>query len=356
MSADILQLRPMTAGDILDRAIRIYRRNFVPLVTIVAIVTLPFALVQVFAALISYPLNPSQFDAGVFEPGRLLLGQGLQYLAAFAAAIAAIFQNAALAAFVSEKFLGRGISVRQAYRHALHRWLSLLIAIFLIGMVNVIVFGVLFGVFLVPLIGIASLGSGADSGASAVFGIMSLAFCCLLAPALVVAIFLNTRWAFFIQAIVLENFNSTGSMGRSWKLVKGSFWRVLFMLFVIALIINLFSVGPILLVTAAATLLASPVLIALASAVSGALVSLLFAPLQFAALTVLYYDLRIRKEGFDLELQMQDLSGAAPPALPLTSAPQPPSAPAAPGETQSDLPPLYSRDDYRSLRDQDTEK
>lgn len=356
MSADTPQLRPMTAGDILDRAIRIYRRNFVPLVTIVAIVTLPFALVQVFAALISYPLGPSQFDAGGFESGRLLLGQGLTYIAAFAAAIAAIFQNAALAAFVSEKFLGQEISVRQAYRRAMHHWLSLLIAIFLIGMINVIVFGVLFGVFLVPLLAIASLGSGADSGASAVLGIMSLVFCCLLAPAFVVAIFLNTRWAFFIQAIVLENFNSTGGMGRSWKLVKGSFWRVLFLLVAISLIIYLFSLGPVLLVTVAAMILASPVLIALASAVSGTLVSLLFTPLQFAALTVLYYDLRIRKEGFDLELQMQDISGAAPPALPSTTALQPPAVPAASGETSLDLQPSYSRDNYFSLRDQDTEK
>lgn len=346
MSANIPQLRPMSAGDILDQAIRIYRRNFVKLVTIVAIVTVPFALVQTLAAFIAYPLSTSSFDADALDTGRVVFGQAITYLATFVAAIAAIFQNGALAAFVSEKFLGRDVTVRQAYGRALHRWLALLIAVFLIGLVNVVVFGTLFGVFLIPFIGIAALGSTSDSGASAVLGVISLMLCCLLVPALIVAIFLNTRWAFFIQAIVLENYNSTGGMGRSWKLVKGSFWRVFLLLFVIWLIIYLFSVGPVLLLTVGAALLASPVLIALGSAVANTLVSLIMTPLQFAALTVLYYDLRIRKEGFDLQLQMQQLPKAAPPSTPAPSEPTTLVVPPAPTEPPSDLPPLYSRDDH----------
>ena len=328
----------MSAGDILDQAIRIYRRNFVPLVSIVAVVSIPIAVLQVLAALVSYPLGSSVPNAESFDTGRLLLGQGITFLAGIAAAIAAIFQSGALASFVSERFLERPSSVRHAYGRALSRWLGLLIAVFLIGVVNAVVFGTLFGVFLIPLVSVAALGSGLDSGASAVLGTISLVFCCLLVPAVVAAVFLNTRWAFFIQAIVLENYNSTGGMGRSWKLVKGSFWRVFLFLLVLGIIVYSFSVGPILLVAFGSALLASPILTAVITSIASTLITIVVTPLQFAALTVLYYDLRIRKEGFDLQMQMQQLP--EPPMFsPLTPANESANEP-------SDLPSLYSREYY----------
>jgi len=348
----------MSAGDILDQAIRIYRRNFAPLVSIVAIVSVPIAVLQVIATLISYPLSaflPSAspaFDPNSFNTTRLVLGQAILYLIAFIAAIAAIFQSAALTVFVSERFLGRLITVRQAYARAFRRWLALLIATILIGLVFAAVFGVLFGVFFVPFLGFGLLGSGMDSGASAAMGVLSLLMCCLILPALGIVIFLTARWAFFIPAIVLENYNSTGGMGRSWKLVKGSFWRVALILFMLVILVYLFSVGPILLASFLALALASPALLAIVNSVVVTLVNIILTPLQFAALTILYYDLRIRKEGFDLQVQMLGLPDptANPqiePARPKPSVPAPAPAPSS-QEPPLDLPPLYSRDDYPS--------
>lgn len=348
----------MSAGDILDQAIRIYRRNFVPLVSIVAIVSVPIAVLQVIATLISFPFSsffPSgstDFDPDSLNTTRLLLGQALLYLVALVAAVAAIFQSAALTALVSERFLGRPITVRQAYGRALRRWLALLIAVFLIGLVNAVVFGALFAVFFVPFLGFGLLGAESDSSASAVMGILSLVLCCLIFPALGVAIFLNTRWAFFIPAIVLENYNSTGGMGRSWRLVKGSFWRVALILFMLIILVYVFSLGPILLATFLALALASPALLAIVNSVATTLINIILSPLQFAALTILYYDLRIRKEGFDLQVQLQGLPdpAASPQTEPARREPPAPAPSAAPpsDEAPLDLPPLYSRDDYSS--------
>lgn len=338
----------MNAGDILDHAIRIYRRNFVPLVTIVAIVSLPFAAMQVAIALLTnpfgfgFPNNSQQFNPDSFATSTFLAGQLLGYVVMILSALAIIFQSAALAVYVSERFLGRPITVRQAYGRAFSRWLSLLIAVILLALVNIAIFGSLFGVWLVPFIGFAATSSGMGGAESAIFGAITLLLCCLLVPAIAIGVFLNTRWAFFIQAIVLENYNSTGGMGRSWKLVKGSFWRVFLMLLVLAIIVYAFSMGPILLVTMGAALLASPIFIVVMTTLSQTLITLIITPLQFAALTVLYYDLRIRKEGFDLELQMQELPPAPPPVNTLTTPAPPQSNPAPP----LDLPPLYSRDDY----------
>jgi hypothetical protein len=39
-------------------------------------------------------------------------------------------------------------------------------------------------------------------------------------------------------------------------------------------------------------------------------------PLQAALLTVLYFDLRVRKEGFDLELLAREMGAGAQPGVP----------------------------------------
>lgn len=43
----------------------------------------------------------------------------------------------------------------------------------------------------------------------------------------------------------------------------------------------------------------------IANSTVNTLVAILITPIQFAVMTILYYDLRIRKEGFDLQLAMQ---------------------------------------------------
>ncbi len=345
----------MGVGDILDQAIRIYRRNFVPLVTIVAVVSLPYAALQIVLTLLTNPFafsssqTPSSFNPDALNTGVLLAGQFLSVGLALIYIFAAVFQSGALTAFVSEKFLGRAISVREAYGRAFHRWLALLMATVLLFIIFGAVFGALCSLWLVPLLGITTLGSGLDSNSSAAFGMLTLALCCLIGPALVVAIYLGVRWTFFIQTIVLENYNSTGGLGRSWKLVKGSFWRAFFVIAALAALVAVLNLGLYLLSLMLAIVLQSPFLLVILNGVSLQLINIILTPLQFAALTILYYDLRIRHEGFDLQMQMQQLPQA--PATPASVEPPAPSASAASAAPTLDLPPLYSRDDYTPKAD-----
>jgi hypothetical protein len=68
-----------------------------------------------------------------------------------------------------------------------------------------------------------------------------------------------------------------------------------------------------LMVAAAIGFLADRLEIALAvsSYLSQAVSLVLFAPLSWIAATVLYFDLRVRKEGFDLALEAQELGAQA---------------------------------------------
>ncbi|GIL15046.1 MAG: hypothetical protein BroJett039_02190 [Chloroflexota bacterium] len=352
MSADTPLLRPLSVGDILDHAIRIYRRNFAPLVLIVAIISLPYTAIQFVLTLLTNPFlfgvarNVSPIPSSELNTSLALAGQLVGLLLTLVYVFAAIFQSGALTAFVSEKFLGRAITVRQAYGRALQHWLALLIATVLLTFVFIALFGALCGLWVVPLLGIGALSSTLESESSAALGLFSLLFCCLLLPMLSIGVFFSVRWTLFVQAIVLENYNSTGGLGRSWKLGKGSFWRILFVLAALTLLVLGLNLGFYLLALTLATALQSPLLIAVFATVSLQLVNILVTPLQFSVLTILYYDLRVRKEGFDLQMQMQRLPDA-PLALGSAPAHETPTAPPQSSNASSlDLPSLYSRDDY----------
>jgi hypothetical protein len=116
-------------------------------------------------------------------------------------------------------------------------------------------------------------------------------------------------------ALVLEpHMTPTGALGRSWALTRGSRWRMLALLvtLIILLYIPLVSLSGLAAVMLPMSDLTAPrggsaglVAVGLAG-----LVQLLIYPLFYCVLTVAYYDLRVRKEGFDLEVLASTLQPA----------------------------------------------
>ncbi len=100
------------------------------------------------------------------------------------------------------------------------------------------------------------------------------------------AIYLGVRWVFVPQTVMLEDKRNWAALDRSADLVRGNWWRTLGILFVIGLI----QAGPIIIASASGVL--SPLL-------SAAIISAAFAlvlPFYAAAQTLLYYDLKSRKD------------------------------------------------------------
>ncbi len=135
-------LRPLSLGELLDRAITIYRKNFITLIGIAAVVSIPLLAAQLVAALVTYSTNP--FLSGNFTPGSNPFAQTLPLLISYAAAfilaiirfIAGTFQTGALAVVVSESYHGRRSSIKQAYGTTLRRWASLLLGLIIVGLAN----------------------------------------------------------------------------------------------------------------------------------------------------------------------------------------------------------------------------
>jgi hypothetical protein len=113
-------------------------------------------------------------------------------------------------------------------------------------------------------------------------------------------------------SLVLEPGSSpTGALSRSWSLTRGSRWRMLALLatLVVLLYVPIIALGAIATVflPAGGSGSLTPGLMTLA--VVGVMQMLLY-PLLYCVLTVAYYDLRVRKEGFDLEVLASTLQPA----------------------------------------------
>lgn len=123
------------------------------------------------------------------------------------------------------------------------------------------------------------------------------------------------------MAIVLERESTSTAFSRSRELVDGQFGHVLATLALLAVIVFGLMIG----LGVALGIAAEFMEIEERSTdlmLDVALTALY--PLFSVGGTLLYYDLRIRKEGFDLEMMAQDLAGETPPAAPASVAATPP--------------------------------
>jgi hypothetical protein len=139
-----------------------------------------------------------------------------------------------------------------------------------------------------------------------------------------------TRTSLVPSLIVLERLSIRRSIGRSWSLTTGYFWRTLGVEFLVAAIVNIVAqvvTMPLSILFGVAVSLVDPnaaiesyipsailyVLILFAALVLGAVASVV----QSATTALIYIDLRMRKEGLDLELaRFVESASAAPGTVP----------------------------------------
>lgn len=286
------EFRPMGIGQILDGAFRIYRQNFLRFLAIVAVIYVPITVLQSLAN--SGVILPAVFRGEGRDPTVLLARIGVGILEISAQLLA----TAALVRGVSAAYLGRNVTVGQAYRIVLPKLLSLLAATLIIVVVAIVVGALL----VVPLV-MARVGSG--TGMLVGLGLLVVAI-----PGLILLL----RWLLATEVIVVENVGAFGGLARSYTLVKGNTGKV----FLLFLIVGLLSW----LVAWASLWLGGLAIRAIQPSSLGAAVALrqtvmtvgqiLIAPFSAGAAILLYYDLRIRKEAFDLEMLAQSMGLEGP--------------------------------------------
>jgi hypothetical protein len=271
----------MAVGEILDAGFGILRRHF-GLVLSLAVITL--AIPTAVALYV-------EFSGGVaVRPGLWALGQLLS-LAGY------LVVTGATVRVVSEEYLGRTASLGDALAFARGKLGRILGAGFASGLV----------------IGLSALPAGIAWGAAAPMaaaapGVM-LVLLFLGLALLVLPVIVACGYGVVVQAASLEALGSAlDALGRSWALTKGYRGRVFVLYLVVFALIMLVTFPFGLVAGMSAT---NPVLLVVAAALG--MLTMLAYPVVSAVFTVLYYDLRVRKEAFDLELLSQQV-GALPAA------------------------------------------
>jgi hypothetical protein len=262
-------LRPLSTGELLDRTFSLYRSHFGLFLGIFA---LPHLLVLAFQCVgVAFQSSGNQL-ANIF--GNMLWTLGALVLTAIAAAAS----QAATVMAVSDVYLNRPATVKDSFVRVKDE----------IG----------------GVIGLSML-VGLGVGAGLVL---------LIVPGILLAL----MWSLAIPVKVLENKGATDAMSRSSDLTKGDRARI----FVIWFLFIMLSIG-------VSLLLQWPItMAAIASAKSGLQQSgnwrvaslaatfvsqCLVGPLATIAFSLVYYDERVRKEAFDLQLMMATLDGTPTP-------------------------------------------
>ncbi|NJO07805.1 MAG: hypothetical protein HC876_21055 [Chloroflexaceae bacterium] len=152
-------------------------------------------------------------------------------------------------------------------------------------------------------------GTGGSGAGAAVLGLMIMLVLLVgVVFVIVMSLFVFAVFLFSTQVIVIEGYGPIGALRRSWNLVTGSFWRVVGILVVTWLLVGVLQWLPAYVVQLVLQILFSApeefFMLQSFSTIANYVILIVFLPIQMTALTLLYYDVRVRKEGLDLELKV----------------------------------------------------
>jgi hypothetical protein len=324
-------LRPMGIADILDAMFRIYRNNFLTFIGIAALAQIPLMLVQLMldltlgrafsADFFSLLTELTTTSASTWED--LPLSSIVSYvgvtllLVLLQLVVIQQLMNGALTNAIARSYFGESTTIFGAYQLGSWRIGSLITAGLLVGLSGFVIFVVFFGLYFGTLFALS--GSVGDrSGALGALASLLCVFGLFILVGLLV-LYVVVRLLFITQAIVVEGKNAVEGIRRSWGLVQGSFWRTLGGYLLLSLLLQIVLTIPVGSATFAIQLtlgdpfdpLANYTLQQILTSLVTYGAQILVLPLQLTAFTLMYYDLRVRKEGYDLELRTGVVSEGA---------------------------------------------
>jgi hypothetical protein len=271
-----VDLRPMTLGEVLDRTFKLYKSNFGLFAGITALPFLVLLVINIGAA--SLGTDVKSVAAGTTpSPGVLLsmigggLTFGLLYLFLLGAA------QAATVFAVSDLYLGRPTGLRDSYRRVGAKAIRVILILLVTGIVVAV-------------------------------GLMLL---------IIPGIILLCRTAVAVPVSMLEDSKTIRSVERSMELTKGfsgQMFIIFLMVWVLSWLVTVVFEAPFAYLMQAqhTASFAMLVLQHLASFVAQVVVG----PIGTIAFSLMYYNLRVRKEAFDIQHLMASLGTEASPGAP----------------------------------------
>lgn len=262
--------------DVLGDTFSIYWRHFRKFIILVAIIQIPVVVIELLLSLVSQNSDWALVSVSVIDAMASMLVYGAMIFA------------------VGQHFLLDDISVERSYVRVVWRIVSVAIP--------AIIVGALFAILIWQATSIPGVVEPSESvETEAALGVLLGAGVVIaaLAALLIFTIYLVA----IMPAIIVEGYRSGSAFGRGAELLQGSKLRVLGHLLVYSFVVLglFFTLSiPSLVLGAAVSGEAQSFTASAIGIVLNRIVSILIAPVTFIATTLLYYDLRVRKENYDL--------------------------------------------------------
>jgi hypothetical protein len=259
-----VELRPMSLGEVLDQTFTIYRENFLLFAGITALPYLAMLAFN-FALLLFRQGTKTGSTANALSPGMIGSFLAATFGALFIYLILIGVAHAATVSAVGDLYLGREASVRTSYEQAKGSFGSVIVVMILSFLVFVM------GCFFLFIPGI----------------------------------YLACRLAVSVPATVVEKNSPVASMQRSMELTKENAWPMfllLLLVFVIEMVVGglLQLPGTVLTFMALAAKQQPSVLVAVYNYIAQFASQVLVGPIGTISASLMYYNLRVKKEGFDI--------------------------------------------------------
>ncbi len=313
-----MELRPLGFGEIFDRAVTLYIRNFAVFVAIVMVLVLPTAILHYIFDVASNPqwaatiLRALQHPqaAGKLESAVLYGSPG-----AVVPLIALLFVTYALWPFalnavavgVARIYRAQPAQFRACYEAVLRRWPQI-VGLLAAELLIIVVWYLVTVMLALVVVLTAALVLRAAAGPAAVFmGLIVASVVTLAMFALLFVVLVALTFAMYSCVIEDRGVVESLALGFARVFNRREFWRA-----------ALFSIATAVLVVVASllfnvvalfmTFAHLPVLQAIVESLPQALIT----PFTTVLFAIYYFDVRIRREGFDLEAGLDRLIATAP--------------------------------------------
>lgn len=313
----IIPLRPLSIGDIYQGAFAAIKTNArtmfgftAALLGVVLVISIATNYAIINLVLPNY-LSPSSPYAAVFTS---LSGSFSQLGGSLLQVLATVLLSGLIVVAVSRSVLGRVASSKEVWERTKSKFLPLIGLNIITSIISGLMMIIGIVVFFVLLASVASTAK-TDREFLQDLGVSLVGLLILMVISALVSSYLSIKFSVASPAMVLENLGVFAAIGRSWSLTRGNFWRLFGINILTAIITSMVAgifvgiadaLGAIFIVVGSsspedviASLNTTYILIMVMSTIA----QLLILPFTSSVNALLYIDLRMRKEGLDVELR-----------------------------------------------------
>ena len=313
----IIPLRPLSIGDIYQGAFAAIKTNArtmfgftAALLGVVLVISIATNYAIINLVLPNY-LSPSSPYAAVFTS---LSGSFSQLGGCLLQVLATVLLSGLIVVALSRSVLGRVASSKEVWERTKSKFLPLIGLNIITSIISGLMMIIGIVVFFVLLASAASTAK-TDREFLQDLGVSLVGLLILMVISALVSSYLSIKFSVASPAMVLENLGVFAAIGRSWSLTRGNFWRLFGINILTAIITSMVAgifvgiadaLGAIFIVVGSSSpedVIASLNTTYILVMVTSTIAQLLILPFTSSVNALLYIDLRMRKEGLDVELR-----------------------------------------------------